>query len=284
MRHVGQGDRALNYFPCRYGGSRLLFRGPRRDLSGAYLAFLGGTETYGKFLPRPYPAVVEQALGLPCVNLGGVNAGVDLYLRDPALQALASGAVATVVQLTGAQNLSNRFYSVHPRRNDRFLRSAGPLHELYPEVDFTRFHFTRHMLAALRDTSDDRFALVQEELRTAWLARMRQLIAQIAGPVVLLWFADHSPPDPGAPEEAADPLFVTRPMVEAVRDEAAHCLEVVITDRARAAGTQGMVFAVDEELAASELPGALAHEEAADALAPLLRDIAVAAGALDDGP
>ena len=41
---------ALDYFPCRYGRSRVLFRGPRRPLDVPYVAFLGGTETYGRFL------------------------------------------------------------------------------------------------------------------------------------------------------------------------------------------------------------------------------------------
>ncbi len=56
----------------------------------------------------------------------------------------------TVIQVMGAHNMSNRFYAVHPRRNDRFLRaSLGCCKTIYPEVDFTEFNFTRHMLTAL---------------------------------------------------------------------------------------------------------------------------------------
>ena len=33
---------------CRYGNSRLFFRGPKGNLSGRYHAFIGGTETFGK--------------------------------------------------------------------------------------------------------------------------------------------------------------------------------------------------------------------------------------------
>jgi hypothetical protein len=61
----------------------------------------------------------------------------------------------------GAQNLSNRLYTVHPRRNDRFLRASGILRTIYRDVDFTEFHFTRHMLDHLRCLSEDRFDIVR---------------------------------------------------------------------------------------------------------------------------
>ena len=86
----------------------------------------------------------------------------------------------TVVQVMGAQNLTNRFYTVHPRRNDRFLRAAPDLQALYPEVDFTEFHFTRHLLRTLRWSSADRFEVVAEELRAVWVAPDGRIAARHA--------------------------------------------------------------------------------------------------------
>ena len=60
MAYEYAGEAALDYFPCRYGQSKLLFRGPRRRLEGAYVAAIGGTETYGKFVPDPYPALARM--------------------------------------------------------------------------------------------------------------------------------------------------------------------------------------------------------------------------------
>ncbi len=79
------GAGALDYFPCRYGKSKLLFRGPRKRLDGAYAAVLGGTETYGKFVTDPYPVLLEREIGMPVVNFGCMNAGVDLFVGDPTL-------------------------------------------------------------------------------------------------------------------------------------------------------------------------------------------------------
>ncbi|MBT54926.1 MAG: hypothetical protein CMF72_16205 [Mameliella sp.] len=247
-----------------------MFRGPRRRLDGSYVAFLGGTETYGRFVEQPFPELLETRIKLACANFGVVNAGVDIYLNDPSVMDLISGAEAKVVQIMGAQNLSNRFYSVHPRRNDRFLRASDRLMTLYPEIDFTEFHFVRHMLGRLAEASSDRYAEVLTELRTAWTARMKHLLTQLRGDIVLLWFADHPVPVETPATLEGDPLFVNRDMIETLRPRVSHVIEVVASDAARIEGTRGMVFSDFEACAAEELMGPLAHQEVSQALADVL--------------
>lgn len=275
MAYEYKGGDALDYYPCRYGKSRLLFRGPRRDLATSYVAVLGGTETYGKFVAEPYPALVESSLGMKVVNLGCMNAGPDVFVRDPALIDIASAARVTVVQISGAQNMSNRFYSVHPRRNDRFLKASSLLTRIYRDVDFTEFNFTRHMLQSLRVLSPERFELVAEELRAAWVARMRQLLGLIQGKTVLLWMADHAPGNPGDPcTLEQDPIFIDTEMLEAVKQYATGYVEVVASPAARARGVEGMLFSALDRPAAEILPNPAVHAEVAAALAPVLRDLA----------
>lgn len=271
------GASALNYAPCRYGNSRVLFRGPQRRLDVPYIAFLGGTETYGKFINAPYPSLVESHLGVNCVNFGIPNAGLDVFTNEGFLLEAANGAVITVLQIVAAHNLSNRFYTVHPRRNDRFVNASPLLASIFPEVDFSEFNFTRHMLNILYSVSKDRFRLVYEELQEAWSARMKLFLRHIQGRAILLWFADHAPMEETAmnirPSECSDPLFVKRQMIEGVADLAHSYVEVVASPRARAAGTQGMVFSDMETPAARKLMGPQAHGEAAMLLHSALRDL-----------
>ena len=70
----------------------------------------------------------------------------------------ANGRPLTVVQVMGANYLSNRFYSVHPRRNDRFLRASTVMQAIFNDVDFSDFTFTRHMLGALYELSPEALA------------------------------------------------------------------------------------------------------------------------------
>lgn len=273
MAYEQAGDGPLHYFPCRYDRSRLLFRGPRRDMSGDHIAFMGGTETYGKFLREPFPALVEAEIGLPAVNLGCVQAGPDAYLNDPGTLELTRKAAVTVVQVTGALNLSNRLYAVHPRRNDRFLRASLALQALYPEVDFTEFAFTRHLTRSLADASRDRFAAVVDELRMAWVARMITLLDRLSPPVVLLWLGFHPPPRDPVDDPMADAPLIHAGMLAALRPRVAGYVEVVASDRARAEGVRGMAFPPLEAQAAQGLPGPAVHAEAAAALVPVIRGL-----------
>lgn len=265
MTYDVMGLRALDYLPCRYGTSKLLFRGPKRRLDEPYVAFIGGTETYGKFVPEPFPALVETQLGVACANFGCPNAGIDVFANDPFVAGAAAEARATVVQIMGAQNMTNRFYAVHPRRNDRFVSASTLLKTIYREVDFADFHFNRHMLSRLLEVSPERFVMVRDELRSAWVARMKLILGQMRGKTILLWFAARTPDKPGE-GLGDDPLFITRDMINEIAPLATEVVEVVASPAARAMGSDGMVFSEMEAMAAAEMQGPAAHAEAAKAV------------------
>lgn len=273
MSYENAGGAALDYMPYRLGQSRIAFRGPRPDLTEAPLVFLGGTETYGKYVARPFPSLVSDRIGKACVNLGVMNAGVDVFLAEPSVLELARRAPLTVVQLPGGQNMSNRYYTVHPRRNDRFTGASQVMKMVFREVDFTEFHFTRHMLGALAARAPERYHVLRSELQQAWLARMKTLIETIGGKhVLLLWFADHVPnseePLSGL---GRDPLFIEKPMVEQLRPLVAGVVEAVVSEAALAKGTEGMVCRDLELPVAQRLFGPAAHEEAAQAVSDWIR-------------
>ncbi|MEO0937926.1 MAG: DUF6473 family protein [Pseudomonadota bacterium] len=264
---MGRGG--LDYLPCRYGASKILFRGPRKSLDVPYIAMLGGTETYGKYVEAPFADQIEAALRTPCVNLGCLNAGIDAFAQDASLMDIAAQAQVTVIQVMGAQNMSNRLYSVHPRRNDRFVKPSSVLQMIYREVDFTEFNFNRHMLMRLQAISAERFETVCEELRSAWVARMNLLLARIPGKTVLLWASERSPDD-AAKRFDSDPWLVGREELNEVSENVTEVVEVVFSKDAVAAGTQGMVFAEMERPAAESVMNAAAHAEVSAALKPVL--------------
>lgn len=275
MAYERIGETGLDYSPYRYGSSRLLFRGPRRKLDGEYIAVLGGTETYGRFIEKPYPDLIEAATGMQMVNFGCVNAGVDVFLGDSDVLAACRKAQATVVQVLGAQNMTNRYYAVHPRRNDRFLRASPLMKTIFREVDFTEFSFTRHMLSTLQTVSPEKFAILADELKAAWVARMRLLLARLGNRSVLLWMADHAPPQDGEPLRLdRDPLLIDRAMIDAVSSQASSYVEVIGEPLAAKEGDEGMMMSPYDSAAAVGLPGPAMHEDVAKALAPVLLELA----------
>ncbi|MDB5658808.1 MAG: hypothetical protein JWS10_1423 [Cypionkella sp.] len=274
MAYIFPGEGSLDYFPCRYGSSRVLFRGPKRDIERAYVAVLGGTETYGKFVPLPFPDLIERELGLPVANLGCMNAGPDVFLNEVAVTEIAAKATVTVVQILGAQNLSNRYYAVHPRRNDRFLGATPLLRAIFPRVDFTEFNFTRHVLMSLQQASADKFEVIAEELRAAWVARMKLLLSRLGPRTILLWVSDQPPPPPARKADLTrNPLLIDREMIHAVQPPSAAYVEAVFSPAANSQGVDGMAFAPMEAPAAAGLPGPAAHQEVADLLIPVIHQL-----------
>jgi hypothetical protein len=271
MAYEGPGAGALDYAPCTYGRSKILFRGPKRKVAGPYIVTLGGSETYGKFVETPWPALLERLTGLPVVNLGCMNAGIDIMTDDPEVLRLCVRSRLAIVQIVGAANMSNRFYTVHPRRNDRFLRASPRLAALFPEVDFTEIHFTRHLLSELWRVSPERFALIEAELKPAWVARMVGLLEQIEGRAVLVALA--SVPRPPTEALGPDPLLVDSDMLAEVTRRSVALVPVTPSAEALAEGTRGMIFSPLDEAAASGLPGPLVHAEIAMALAPILSEV-----------
>lgn len=236
------------------------FRGPRRSLERPYVVFLGGNETYGKFIPDPFPDLVEEEVGFGSVNLGIPNAGPDVYLKDPSLLDIAKGAEAVVIQILGAGNLSNRYYSVHPRRNDRFLGPTPLLRALYREVDFTEFSFTRHLLTALYEISPERFQTLAEELRATWRRQMVALLEKLPRRCLLLWLSDQPPPR-RAQGLGGDPLLIDAELVASVRPLAQTYVEAVERPGPRGRGLAGMAFEPGESAAAARMPGPEVHRD-----------------------
>jgi ABC-type molybdenum transport system ATPase subunit/photorepair protein PhrA len=98
---------------------------------------------------------------------------------------------------------------------------------------------------------------------------MRLVLSQISGHTVLLW-AGRQTPEEAAGDLDADLGLVSREMVNKVAELATHYVEVVVSEKARDAGTEGMVFNELDAPAAQAMLGPIAHDEIAQALVPVL--------------
>lgn len=269
----------LDYRLCRYGSSRHMFRGPAKQIDDIVVAILGGSATFGRFVERPYPMLLEQELKQPVANLGCMHAGPEAFFRDPVVDEVCNRAQVVVVQIMGAQNTSNAFYEVHPRRNDRFLSATDRLCGLFPGIDLADVHFTGHLLRQLRRANPASFEDMIGAVRQAWVARMKTLIDRIDVPVVLLWLADKAPVATGAeatdvPAAAAgSPGLVNRQMIEQIRPLAVQVIECVCPVTADSTVAGRPLAAPGGRLFGPGLLGVDAHAQAAVSLSAALRPV-----------
>lgn len=265
----------IDYGMCALPGSRLRVRGPVLDFNAPFVAVLGGTETFGKYVARPFPSLMQDWFEMPVVNLGVAHAGLSLFSDEAALLDIAAKSKVTVLQVLGAQNMSNRLYSVHSRRNDRFLGVSSALREIFPFVDFADINFTGHLITTLQNASEAAFNLLVDELKWAWVQRMRRILGLIDGDVILLWISDHEPVDARATKDLVEPHFVDGSMIEELQRDFSEIVTVVLS------GTKtldGKMFPASEADAALCLPGPAAHQRVADAIAPVVSQYIGASG------
>lgn len=271
MSFEQRGRMPLDYNTAALPGSPLRFRGPIAEDIDPGVVCIGGSETFGRFIHAPFATQLDMALAKPVLNLGVVNAGLDVLMNDAAIAGALARTEAIVLQVTSAHNMTNRFYHVHPRRNDRFVKASSMLRTIFPDVDFTQFHFTRHLLSHLNGLSEDRFGIIRTELETAWVSRMQRLIEQVDVPVHLLWMSNKSPDAMEADGLGTDPLFVTQRMLDTVAQSAASLTIATPDEAEKASTTKGKFYGPREEAAARNLPGPKVHDRAA---VELLRKLA----------
>jgi len=226
MRSSSQFDYQL----YRFGRSQQLFRGPAPDRAGGYVACLGGAATFGRFTRRPFPTLLAEGLDVPVVNLGAEGAGPGFFLRDSEVLEVAARARACVVQVMGAPEMSNRLYTVRPRRNQRLFAVSDLLCQIYPEVRFDQFVRVDRMLDHLAMLDGKRFTMIATEIRNAWIGRMTTLLSSIETDVMLFWFSQRRPEDAALtdrPSRSIAPSMVDRDMVDAVADAAHGYVECI---------------------------------------------------------
>ena len=222
-------DQLFDYKLYRFGQMQQVFRGPAPDLHGRYVVYLGGSGTFGRYSERPYSDLIGERMSLRYANFGAEGAGPGFFLSDAEVMSVASDARVCVVQAMSAAHLSNRMFSVRPRRNGRLHAVSELMTGIYPEVDFSRFSYVRGMLRHLSRIEDNRFRLIVNEMRNAWIARTHTLLANIQTRTILFWFSQRAPEDTGEDPTDTwhDPNFVDRAMIDSVSSEADGYVECV---------------------------------------------------------
>ncbi len=91
----------------------LLIRGPRprRLEPGEYFVCLGSAQTFGRFCGQPFPAILQERLGLPALNISHGGAGPLFFCGEnaPLLEYL-NGARFVVVQVMSGRSDSNSLF------------------------------------------------------------------------------------------------------------------------------------------------------------------------------
>ena len=227
-------DPLFDYKTYRFGRSRQVFRGPQPTLKGKYIASIGSSYTFGRYVDTTYLDHLAQEFDVPVANFGTDGAGPGFFLGDPEVKKAASNARLCIVQAMSAASISNRMFTVRPRRNARLHEVSDLLMGIFPEVDFDRFAFTKPMLRYLRELDESRFRLIANEMKNAWIGRTQTLLSSLECPTLLLWFSQRESSDllsdPSDPTGMHYPYYVDSAMIDTVKSAADGFVECVTND------------------------------------------------------
>ena len=236
------------------------------------MACVGADETFGRFVDRPFAAILEERLDRRCLNLGSLFCGLDTLCADTGLFSLISGAELCILQTPSVLGQTNHFYRVHPRRNDRVLAPTQDLIALYPEVDFADVHYVCHLVSLLQNQNDARFEFVAEELRRNWVVKIRDLLGKLKTPVLLLNLRvlRHQG---SAGQDGEAVISITDHMLEQVRSVSAGCTQVSAHVSGHSDELEDMLFGTLQQPMAEHMIGPAAHKLVAEALVAPIRNL-----------
>lgn len=267
----------IDYELYRLPGIADAFRGPAIS-SDRYVVCLGGAQTFGRFAPAPFPRLIAGALGIDALNLGRGGAGPTFPLSNPRLLDHINRAQVAIVQVFSGRSQSNSLFKTVRHGMLGVNQADGR------EVTANEF-YTWLVSQDLQLTLK-----IVDETRENYISAMKQLLAAIKPPKILLWLSVRTPE---YPEHMGLPLwrfwgdfphFVNRTMVEQLRSHADVYVECIsrrglpqpLFDRGGSPTSFKPFYpvpGVDTKTNNTYYPSPEMHEDAAALLIPACREL-----------
>jgi hypothetical protein len=211
----------VDYALWQLGDQQL--RGPALDRDDPYFATLGAAQVFGRFVPRPFPDLIADQIGMKALNLGMSGAGPSFFLQREEMIAAANRAEFVIVQLMSGRSVSNSRAVLANNQGVMWLRDHPDASAYYAEDIY------RHLLDTLTPAE---LAELRAENRENYVTEMQALLERIERPKILLYWSKRAVRYNEGLDNLADywgdfPHFVNRDVVETLIPLADHYAEVV---------------------------------------------------------
>lgn len=228
----------IEYGDFQPPGCPYVFRGRSAplDMSQPYAVCIGSATTFGRFLRRPYPTQLEEATGVPFVNLGIGGARPEVYLSNANLMDFLRRSGLVVLELMSARGYPSPIYapSTYAGNIGTFMDCFGlsahrkddaELDQLLTKTEAGEMVFVDRVFeGTFKYLNAEQRDLIRDVLVLNYLRDIRRLAGEIGVPIVGLLMTKSEPFAARArsspknyPEWAGDyPHFVDDAVVEAL--------------------------------------------------------------------
>jgi hypothetical protein len=193
-RYFVSDSRVADYHGWWAEGVPFRLRGPRPwGAIGEAIVCIGSAATFGRLVAKPYPQILSERLGVPVFNFGVGAARPATFLEcDAVVDALRRCRLA-VVELMSARSYRSSVFTPNDHAST-IGKATVDLPRLQP--GWHGKHIADHVYSALLTSTSDEtiLAKVSAELRSAYVADMREIGEITAGRNVLVYFSQRPAP------------------------------------------------------------------------------------------
>ena len=155
------------------------FRGPRPLNDGNNgIVCVGAAQTFGCYTDRPFPLLVQEAMGMSVLNMGVAGAGHLFFTSRHRFLERINRAKLAVIQVMSGRSESNSLFAsdggeMLTKRSDQAKIGAAPA---YREL--------------LKHSSPEVVKNIIHETRHNWIRHYLELFQMIEIPKILFWFSE----------------------------------------------------------------------------------------------
>jgi len=279
---------AIDYQMWKFKNLYYHVRGPRPEHlePGKYVVCLGAAQTFGRFTPSPYPALLERSLGVPVLNLGFAGVGTEFFLNSE-LFPIINNAALVVVQATSGRSLSNSVFDCPDGGGTLVRRNGGESQRPILALNAWESWMAEveEQYGGRNDKSRQVILELVHESRAKWVDQMIQLRLAIKPQCIFFWFSKRHPNYEIAFNHAANvfgefPQLIDKECFDAV-DQIYDASTICVTDlgspQPLISRFTGRPHVLDPNFKHPTsnvyYPSPEMHEDAANALEPTLRSL-----------
>lgn len=158
---------------------------------------IGSAATLGRFVDRPFPQILAETLGAKVGNYGYGGARPETYLAQPGVLQRMASADLTILEFMSARGMENRFFMPRSLYDLRvLLRPEWRQHPAFAHLGAGAHFIDRIWNPALERIPEEAVAAAAESVEAYERDFVR--LAEQARNVVLLWFSQRAPDEADA--------------------------------------------------------------------------------------
>ena len=169
-----------------YNFQGLELRGPKLD-NTKYIAYIGASQTFGRYCHEPYPSILGKKLNTGTLNFGIGGKGPSYFLKNQTIIEKVNKAELVIIQVLSGRSISNSVFKskdggLHGVRliDGKNMRADDLFSQLMSGKD--KRGLSREFMENLVKESRDNYEIATIDLLKA-----------IKPPKILLWFSMRTP-------------------------------------------------------------------------------------------